>query len=54
MSSAPDELLTLAQRHIRSLVAVIGRLEEIDAKAELRLIAKQLTRLVFRASPSSK
>ncbi len=44
-----QELMTLAQRHIRSLTAIIDRLNEIGAQDELRSISLHLTRLAFRA-----
>jgi archaellum biogenesis ATPase FlaH len=40
-----QELMTLAQRHIRSLTAIIDRLDEIGAQDELRRISPYLTRL---------
>jgi len=44
----PEQLLELAQEHIRP---VIDRLNEAEAEDELRVISKQLTRLSFRAQP---
>jgi len=44
-----QELMTFAQRHIRSLTATIDRLNEIGAQDELRSISLHLTRLAFRA-----
>jgi hypothetical protein len=35
-----QELITLAQRHIRSLTATIDRLNEIGAQDELRSIGR--------------
>jgi cob(I)alamin adenosyltransferase len=49
--SDPVMLLQLCQRHIRSLVACIDRMNELNATAELREVAQELTRLGFRASP---
>ena len=49
--SDPAMLLGLCQRHIRSLVACIDRMNELNATAELREVAQELTRLGFRASP---
>src|SRR5215831_16154382 len=40
-----QELMTLAQRHIRSLTGIIDRLNEIGAQDELRRISLHLTRL---------
>jgi hypothetical protein len=50
-AKTPEQLLELAQEHIRPLIDVIDRLNEADAEDELRVISKQLTRLVFRAQP---
>ena len=47
----PEQLLELAQEHIRPLIGVIDRLNEAKAEEELRVISKQLTRLSFRAQP---
>jgi len=47
----PEQLLELGQEHIRPLIAVIDRLNEAGAEDELRVIHKQLTRLVFRVQP---
>jgi hypothetical protein len=47
----PEQLLELSQEHIRPLIAMIDRLNEAGAEDELRVITKQLTRLVFRAQP---
>src|SRR5262245_7281226 len=49
--SDPAMLLRLCQRHIRSLVASIDRMNELNATAELRVVAQELARLGFRASP---
>jgi hypothetical protein len=46
---SPEQLLEVAQEHIRPLIGVIDQLNEADAKDELRVISKQLTRLCFRA-----
>ena len=43
-----EQLLELAQKHIRPLIGVIDRLNEVGAEDELRVISKQLTRLCFR------
>jgi len=40
-----QELMTVAQRHIRSLTAIINRLNEIGAQDELRRISLHLMRL---------
>jgi hypothetical protein len=48
---AQEQLFELTQEHIRSLIGVIDRLNEVGAEDELRVISKQLTRLVFRAQP---
>ena len=50
-TQTPEQLLELAQEHIRPLIGVIDRLNEADAEDELRVISKQLTRLSFRAQP---
>ena len=50
-AQTPEQLLELAQEHIRPLIGVIDRLNEANAEDELRVINKQLTRLVFRAQP---
>jgi len=42
-AQSPDQLLEVAQEHL------IDQLNEADAKDELRVISKQLTRLCFRA-----
>jgi hypothetical protein len=47
----PEQLLELAQEHIRPLIGVIDRLNEADAEDELRVISKQLTRLCLRVQP---
>src|SRR5262249_55870681 len=50
-AQTPEQLLELTQEHIRPLIAMIDRLKEAGAEQELRVITKQLTRLVFRAQP---
>jgi hypothetical protein len=50
-AQTPEQLLELTQEHIRPLIAMIDRLNEVGAEHELRVITKQLTRLVFRAQP---
>src|SRR5262245_169546 len=50
-AQTPEQLLELAQEHIRPLIGVIDRLNEAEAEDELRVISKQLTRLSFRAQP---
>jgi hypothetical protein len=50
-AQTPEQLLELAQEHIRPLIEVIDRLNEADAEDELRVINKQLTRLCFRVQP---
>jgi hypothetical protein len=50
-TQTPEQLLELAQEHIRPLIGVIDRLNEADAEDELRVISKQFTRLSFRAQP---
>jgi hypothetical protein len=52
-TQTPEQLLELAQEHIRPLIGVIDRLNEADAEDELRVISKQLTRLSFRVQPLS-
>jgi hypothetical protein len=47
-AQTPEQLLALAQEHIRPLIEVIGRLNEADAEDELGVISKQLTRLCLR------
>jgi hypothetical protein len=37
--------------HIRPLIGLIDRLNEVGAEHKLRVIAKQLTRLVYRVQP---
>ena len=49
--SEPAMLLRLCQRHMQSLVAGIDRMNELNATAELRVVAQELTRLASRASP---
>jgi len=53
VSKAPEQLFDLTQEHIRPLIGLIDRLNEVGAEDELRVIAKQLTRLVYRAHPPS-
>jgi hypothetical protein len=50
-AQTPEQLLELTQEHIRPLIAMIDQLNEAGAEHELRVITKQLTRLVFRAQP---
>ena len=50
-AQTPEQLLELTQEHIRPLIAMIDRLNEAGAEDELRVVTKQLTRLVFRAQP---
>jgi hypothetical protein len=50
-AQTPEQLLELTQEHIRPLIGMIDRLNEAGAEDELRVITKQLTRLVFRAQP---
>jgi hypothetical protein len=49
-AQTPEQLLDVAQEHIRPLIGVIDQLNEADAEDELRVISKQLTRLYFRAA----
>ena len=49
VSKAPEQLFDLTQDYIRPLIGLIDRLNEVGAEDELRVIAKQLTRLVYRA-----
>ena len=49
VSKAPEQLFDLTQEYIRPLIGLIDRLNEVGAEDELRVIAKQLTRLVYRA-----
>ena len=51
VSGAPKQLFDLTQEHIRPLIGLIDRLNELGAEDELKVIAKQLTRLVYRAQP---
>jgi len=53
VSEAPEQLFDLTQEHIRPPIGLIDRLNEVSAEDELRVIAKQLTRLVYRAHPLS-
>jgi hypothetical protein len=48
---APEQLFELTQEHIRPLIGLIDRLNEVGAEDELSVISKQLTRLVYRAQP---
>ena len=48
-AQTPEQLLEVAQEHIRPLIRVNDQLNEADAEDELRVISKQLTRLCFRA-----
>ena len=50
-AETPERLLELTQEHIRPLIGLIDRLNEAGAEDELRVISKQLTRLVYRAQP---
>jgi len=47
----PEQLFELTQEHIRPLIGLIDRLNEVGAEDELRVISKQLTRLVYRTQP---
>jgi hypothetical protein len=47
----PEQLFELTQEHIRPLIGLIDRLNEVGAEDELSVIGKQLTRLVCRAQP---
>jgi hypothetical protein len=49
VSSAPEQLFDVTQEYIRPLIGLIDRLHEVGAEDELRVITKQLTRLVYRA-----
>jgi hypothetical protein len=49
-AQTPEQLLELAQEHIRPLIGVIDRLNEAYAEDELKVISRQLTRLYFRAA----
>jgi hypothetical protein len=51
VSGASEQLFNLTQGHIRPLIGLIERLNEIGAEDELRVIAAQLTRLVYMAQP---
>ena len=46
-----EQLFERTQEHIRPLIGMIDELNEAGAEDELRVISKQLTRLVFRAQP---
>jgi hypothetical protein len=48
-AQTPERLFELTQEHIRPLIAMIDQLNEAGAEDELRVISKQLTRLVYRA-----
>jgi hypothetical protein len=48
-AQTPERLFELTQEYIRPLIAIIDRLNEAGAEDELRVISKQLTRLVYRA-----
>jgi len=48
-AQTPERLFELTQEHLRPLIAMIDRLNEAGAEDELRVISKQLTRLVYRA-----
>jgi len=50
-AQTPEQLLELAQEHIRPLIGVIDRLNEADAEDELRVISKQRPRLCFSVQP---
>jgi hypothetical protein len=50
-AQTPEQLLALTQEHIRPLISMIDRLNQAGAEDELRVITKQLARLVFRAQP---
>jgi hypothetical protein len=49
LAQTPEQLLELTQEHICPLIAMIDRLNEAGAEDELRVISKQLTRLLYRA-----
>ena len=49
-----QELRTLAQRHIRSLTAIIDHLNKIGAQDELRRISLDLTRLASLVSDARR
>jgi hypothetical protein len=46
-----EQLFERTQEHIRPLIAMIDELNEVGAEDELRVIGKQLARLVYRAQP---
>ena len=50
-AQTPEQLLQLTQEHIRPLIGMIDRLNQAGAEDELKVISRQLTRLVFRAQP---
>jgi hypothetical protein len=50
-AQTPEQLLELTQEHIRPLIGMIDRLNQAGAGDELKVISRQLTRLVFRAQP---
>ena len=50
-AKAPEQLFDLTQEHIRPLIGLIDRLNEVGAEDELGVVAQQLTRLVYRAQP---
>ena len=49
-AQTPEQLLDVAQEHIRPLIGVIDQLNEADAEDELKVISRQLSRLYFRAA----
>jgi hypothetical protein len=49
-----QELMTLAQRHIHSLTAIIDRLNQIGAQDELGRISLDLTRLASLVSDARR
>ena len=50
-AQTPQQLLAQSQQYNRPLIRMIDRLNEAGAEDELRVITRQLTRLVFRAQP---
>jgi hypothetical protein len=44
-----ERLFERTQEHIRPLIGMIDKLNEVGAEDELRVIRQQLTRLLFRA-----
>jgi hypothetical protein len=50
-TKTPEQLLELAQKHIRPLIDVIDRLNEVDAEDELRVQTTHAAVLQGAAAP---